>query len=186
MKALSIIGILLSIGGILVSLFIMSEARCHCYCNDDYLFSSGKVPDEATGGALMTLIAFIFFLIFSIVSTAVSFGKKNAANNLASQPIPPFQPQAQPFQQQPFQNYPPYQTQYPQNNPYPPQNNPYPPNPFRQSPYQQPQQPQNPFPPQPPQNPYQPPQNPDPNANNNTPPNNDTPPPPQNPWAPKG
>lgn len=178
MKALSIIGILLSIGGILVSLFIMSEARCHCYCNDDYLFSSGKVPDEATGGALMTLIAFIFFLIFSIVSTAVSFGKKNAANNLASQPIPPFQPQAQPFPQQPFQNYPPYQTQYPQNNPYPPQNNPYPPNPFRQSPYQQPQQPQNP---------YQPPQQPDPNANNNTPPNNDNPPPPpQNPWAPKG
>ena len=31
MKALSIIGILMSIGGIIVSLFIMSEARCHCY-----------------------------------------------------------------------------------------------------------------------------------------------------------
>ena len=73
MKALSIIGLLLSIGAIIVSLVIMTEARCHCFCNDDYLFNSWRVPDEAIGGALMTLIGFVFFLIFSIVSAAVSF-----------------------------------------------------------------------------------------------------------------
>ncbi|HET6991220.1 MAG TPA: hypothetical protein VFJ43_07855 [Bacteroidia bacterium] len=148
MRALSIIGIIMSVLGLIVSLYVMTEAKANCYCNEDYLYSSGSVPDEAVGGSLMMMIMFIFFLVFSIVSATKNFGKDNLAN---SQTIPPFQ--ANPFQQanpyqQPFQQ--PYQQQYPPN-PY------QQPNPFQQNPYQQ-NPPQNPNPPQtPPANPWEPP-----------------------------
>ncbi|MCX6311549.1 MAG: hypothetical protein NT084_07910 [Bacteroidetes bacterium] len=138
MKALSIIGIIMSIGGLLTSLFVMTEAKANCYCNEDYLYSSGSVPDEAISGSLISMVIFVFFLVFSIVNTAKSFGKNN---NALTQSIPPFQ--ANPFQN--FQQ--PYGQQFQQQ---------FPPNPYQQNPYQNPQQ--NPTPPStPPTNPWEPP-----------------------------
>jgi hypothetical protein len=149
MRALSIIGIIMSVLGLIVSLYVMTEAKANCYCNDDYLYSSGSVPDEAIGGSLMMMIMFIFFLVFSIVSAAKNFGKDNGV----TQAIPPFQ--ANPYQQQvsfqqPYQQ--PYQQQYPPN-PYQQQN------PFQQNPYQQnpPQNPTTPPTTPPPTNPWEPP-----------------------------
>ncbi len=134
----------MSIGGLLTSLFVMTEAKVNCYCNEDYLYSSGTVPDEAISGSLITMVIFIFFLVFSIVTAAKSFGKNNIDG---SQTIPPFQ--ANPFQtfQQPYGQQ--FQQQYPPN--------PYQQNPYQQNPYQNP--PQNPTPPStpPPTNPWEPP-----------------------------
>jgi hypothetical protein len=168
MRALSIIGIILSLGGILASLVIMTEAKCYCYCDDDYLFNSSRVPGEAVGGSLITMLIFIFFLVFSIISTAVSFAKKSSPITV-QQPVVPFQPQpVYPSYPQYGQNYP----QYNQPNPnYPSQNNPYQnPNPYNPNPY-------NPPPPQNPPDPYKnqnpPPPAPDPNPDSG------------NPWAPK-
>jgi hypothetical protein len=161
MKALSIIGIVMSLGGLLTSLFIMSEARC--YCHEDYLFSTSDVPDVAISGSLISMLIFVFFLVFSIVATAVSFSKKTTAAPVP-QPIPPYQ--QQPYQ--PYPGYPQYGQQRPQ---YPPYNQPA-------DPYRNPQQ-------YPPQNPYP---NPNTGANppQNPPPGTNTPPqPPPNPWAPK-
>jgi len=76
MRALSIIGIILSLGGIPTSIVIMTETHCYCYCNDDYFSSGSTVPDEALGGGFTMLLISVFFLVFSIISTVVSFGKK--------------------------------------------------------------------------------------------------------------
>lgn len=163
MRALSIIGIVMSLGGIIASLVIMTEAKCYCYCDDSYLYNSGSVPDEAVGGGLISMLLFVFFLIFSIISTVVSFAKKPA--DASAQPVTPFP------QQPVYTNIPPYTPPYPSYNPppnYPPQNNPYPPNPYPQN---------NPFNP-PGQNPTDPYRNPNPPPPD---PNNE----PTNPWAPK-
>lgn len=144
MRALSVIGIIMSVFGMITSLYIMTEARCHCYCNDDYLYSSGSVPDDAIGGSLINIIIFIFFLVFSIVGASKNFSKSSDV----AQTIPPFQANPYtPFQQPYGQQQ--YQQQYP--NPYQQQN------PYQQNPYQQ-NPPQNPPPSNtpPPTNPWAP------------------------------
>jgi hypothetical protein len=205
MRALSIIGIVMSLGGILSAIVVMTETRCYCYCNDSYLWDNGSsVPDEAVGGGVVMLLISVFFLIFSIISCVVSFGKKEqpvATTGPINTPFttyPPFQP---PVYGNPGQN--PYTQQYnnplqqpPQNNPYqnPPQNNPYQNNPYQNppqnNPYQNPNAPKNPYV-NPNANPYQnPPQN-NPYQNPNAPKNpytNPNPPsapePPKNPYSP--
>lgn len=139
MRALSVIGIIMSIAGLLTSLFIMTEAKSNCYCNEDYLYSSGSVPDEAISGSLISMVIFIFFLVFSIVTAAKHFGNNDIST---SQTIPPFQ--ANPFQnfQQPYGQT--FQQQYP-------------PNPYQQNPYQNPTQNQPPPATPPPTNPWEPP-----------------------------
>jgi hypothetical protein len=203
MRALSIIGIVMSLGGILSAIVVMTETRCYCYCDDSYLWDSGSsVPDEAVSGGVVMLLISVFFLIFSIISCVVSFGKKETpavtGSTSYNQPFttyPPYQqappygsPTQNPYTQQysnPLQPQTPYQNP-PQNNPYqnPPQNNPYQ-NPPQNNPYQNPNAPRNPYVnPQtpPPSNPYVNPQTPPPANNpfqNPAPPKNPT-----NPYSP--
>ena len=68
MRALSIIGIVMSVVGLIASIYIMTEAKSHCNCEDDFLFSRGSVPDEAISGSMITMLLFVFFLVVSIVS----------------------------------------------------------------------------------------------------------------------
>jgi hypothetical protein len=193
----------MSLGGILAGIFVMTETRCYCYCDDSYLWGSdSSVPDSAVSGGVVMLLISVFFLIFSIISCVVSFGKKEqpaiSTTGNFNQPYttyPPFQPQYG----APGQN--PYTQQYhnplqPQNNPYqspyqnPPQNTPYQ-NPPQNNPYQSgqnypsgPNAPKNPY-----VNPTPPPtQNPFQNPPQNNPFQNPTPPappqPPKNPYSP--
>ncbi|CAN5217820.1 hypothetical protein BH09BAC5_BH09BAC5_17190 [soil metagenome] len=131
MRALSIIGIILSVIGIVFSIYIMTEAKSHCYCNDDYLYSGGSVPDEAIGGGFVTLLIFTFFLVFSIIGVA----KSGSTNPVIAQTIPAFPQNPFPNLQQPFP--PQYNQQFPPNPYY---QNPYPQNPNQPPPYQNPNQ----------------------------------------------
>ncbi len=144
MRALSIIGIILSVIGLIASIYIMTEAKCHCYCNDDYLYSNGSVPDDAIAGGMITMLMFIFFLVFSIVGVA----RGNSNKPHLAQTIPPFQANPYPNFQQPFQQ--PYIQQISPNQ--------YQQNPYQQNPYQNPNPPQNPPPSNtpPPTNPWEP------------------------------
>jgi len=65
MKALSIIGLVLSVANILNSLAIMD---IHSYY-DDYSSNTGLGP------GIVSLVIALFFLAFSITATAVSFRK---------------------------------------------------------------------------------------------------------------
>ena len=67
MKALSIIGIVCSLIGFIISINI---ADIGCF-EGDYLYRPGK------GLAFLSFIINLFFLAFSITSTVVSFRKKN-------------------------------------------------------------------------------------------------------------
>src|ERR1044072_7251866 len=97
MRALSIIGIVMSLGGILSAIVVMTETRCYCYFDD---YSSGStVPDEAVGGGVVMLLISAFFLIFSIISTAIGFGKK--PEPVVAGPSPNYTA--------PYTSYPPYQ-----------------------------------------------------------------------------
>lgn len=163
MRALSIIGIVMSVIGLITCIYIMTEAKCYCYCDNDndYLYNNNSVPGDAVGGSMVNMLIFIFFLVMSIVGTSKSFSNKP---HLA-QTIPPFQANPYPNYQQPYQQ--PYTQQY--------QQNPYQQNPYQQNPYQNPKPPQ--------QNPYHNPnpyQKPD---EHKTPPTDN--PPPSNPWEPK-
>ena len=179
MRALSIIGIILSLGGIPTSIVIMTETHCYCYCNDDYFSSGSTVPDEALGGGFTMLLISVFFLVFSIISTVVSFGKKTppvvvggpnyTAPFTTYPPYPQPNPQFNNPGQNPYtQNYSnPYNQQPPQNQyQNPPQQNTYQPpsnyspfqNPQQNNPYQNPPAPKNPYEnPNPPKNTYAPP-----------------------------
>jgi hypothetical protein len=156
MRALSIIGIVMSVIGLITCIYIMTEAKCYCFCEDDYLYNSNSVPGDAVGGSMFNMLIFVFFLVMSIVGVSKSYSNKPHL----SQTIPPFQANPYPNYQQPYQQ--PQQYQQPYQNPY------------QQNPYQNPTPPQNPY--QHP-NPYQ---NPD---QDQTPPSNT--PPPSNPWEPK-
>ncbi|MEO5642059.1 MAG: hypothetical protein ABIQ40_10195 [Bacteroidia bacterium] len=174
MRALSIIGIVMSVIGLITCIFIMTAAKCNCFC-DDSLYNSNSVPSDAIGGSLFNMLIFIFFLVMSIVGTSKSY---SARPNLA-QHIPPFQANPYPNYQQPgspsYSSQNPYVKNTQQQNPY--QQNPYQQNPYQnppqQNPYQHPSQ-QNPF-----QHPYQNPKAPE------TPDQDIPPAPPTNPWAPK-
>jgi hypothetical protein len=130
MKALSVTGIIMSLVGILACIYIMTAAKCNCYCNNDYSFGSNGVPKEAMQGAFAGLVAFIFFMIFSIVGAAKSFATSDrpiaTAPPVPYPPLPqsyPAYPQANPYYQQPS---PPFPQQYPYQQP---QNPPPPVNP---------------------------------------------------------
>jgi len=71
MKALSIIGIVVSAIGILMSIGIMNMKSYYDIGNYSY------THDEGMGPGVVCLILFLFFLAFSITATAVSFKKKN-------------------------------------------------------------------------------------------------------------
>jgi hypothetical protein len=198
MRALSIIGIVMSLIGVITSIYIMSESNC--YCSDSYYYDD--TPAAAAGGGMISLFVFIFMLVFSVIATVYSFAKyKESQNKTVGQPIAPFQTQGNPFAapQQPFNSFPPYgqQQQFPPygqpQNPYPAQPNQFNTNnPFQQAPpppaanpFQQNNPNQNPF------NPVPPPPNVNPFQQTNNPP---PPPPPVdpnakpengNPWAPK-
>lgn len=122
MKVLSIIGIVISLVGIMAGLYVISEAHCYCAGSYDsyYGYNSGSyTDDDAVIGGLMSLIVGVFFLIFSIVATVVSFKRKT--------PAVPFQPPFQPPFQQPNYQQPPFPPQQPnyQQPPYPPQQPPF-------------------------------------------------------------
>ena len=67
MKALSIIGIVCSLIGFIISINI-ADIRCF---EGEYLYRPG------TALAFLSFIINLFFLAFSITSTVVSFRKKN-------------------------------------------------------------------------------------------------------------
>jgi hypothetical protein len=67
MKALSIIGMVFSLIGIMTS-FVVSEIRCY--------IDGGGYNVAKEQGALLIIIN-LFFLAFSITATVVSFRKKN-------------------------------------------------------------------------------------------------------------
>jgi|GEM_PF-1191461 hypothetical protein len=204
MRALSIIGIIMSLGGILSAIMVMTETQCYCY-ESSYLWDSGySVPEEAIAGGVVMLLISVFFLIFSIISCVVSFGKKEQPATVTTSnynapftTYPPYQqPQYgnpnPPQYGQPYGN-PMQQSPLPQNNPYqgnqyntPPQGNPYQ-NPSQNNPYQNPNAPRNPYV-NPNANPYQNPSqnNPfqNPNAPKNPYQNPNTPEPPKNPYSP--
>lgn len=69
MKALSIIAIVFSLIGILLS---MAVTDIGCYCMDDGYYN--RRPGTELG--LVSLVVNLFFLAFSIVATVVSFRKK--------------------------------------------------------------------------------------------------------------
>lgn len=69
MKAMSIIAIVFSLAGILISFAVVNIS---CYCSGDYWYSSH--PGREMG--LISLIINLFFLAFSIVATVASFRKK--------------------------------------------------------------------------------------------------------------
>src|ERR1041385_3466728 len=95
MRALSITGIVMSVIGLIASIYIMTEAKCHCDCNnDDFLYSVGSVPSDAVSGSMITMLIFVFFLVFSIVN--LSRGNSNKPH--LTQTIPP-------FTANPFPNY---------------------------------------------------------------------------------
>jgi len=118
MKALSIIGIVMSLFGFFTGMFVISEADHYSYSEYSYYNTD---EDVVLGGVLFMLISF-FFLVFSIIATVFSFRKPSA---------PPMYPPFQPPYQQTFQQYPP---PYQQQQQYPPQ---YPPQPPQQPPYTQ-------------------------------------------------
>lgn len=138
MKALSIIGIILSLAGILTGIYVISEGQCYCYDSSEYGYSHDYTDSDVTTGASIFILLSIFFLVFSIVATIVSFRK--SGNNMPpmayqnyQQPFnpqqPPYPPQ-QPYNQQPYQPYNPLYQQptNPQNPNYyqqPPQQPPY-------------------------------------------------------------
>lgn len=68
MKALSIIGLVLSIVNILNSVAVMG-IRCY---NNEYSTDPGMAP------GIISLIIALFFLAFSITATAVSFKKSKS------------------------------------------------------------------------------------------------------------
>jgi hypothetical protein len=68
MKALSIIGTVLSAIGILLSI---GMTEIHCYCSERNYYSH---PGKDFG--LVSLVINLFFLAFSIVAIVVSFRKK--------------------------------------------------------------------------------------------------------------
>jgi hypothetical protein len=149
MRVLSIVGIIMSVIGLVTSIYIMTEAKCHCSCENDFLFSVGEVPDDAISGSMITMLVFIFFLVFSILGVSRSHSSKPHL----SQPIPPFQANPYPNYQQPYQQQ--YNPQYPPN-PYQQNQNPYQQNPYQNpNPYQKPEQQTPPTTP-PPTNPWEP------------------------------
>src|ERR1044071_7161152 len=127
MRALSIIGIVMSLGGVLSAIYVMTETHCYCY-NDDYFSDYSSTPEAATSGGVVMLLVSVFFLIFSIISTVISFGKKDTP--VVAGPTPNYN--------QPYTSYPPYQQQpsynAPAQNPYTQQY----PNPLQPSPQQPP------------------------------------------------
>ncbi|HEU4718131.1 MAG TPA: hypothetical protein VFU15_09865 [Bacteroidia bacterium] len=99
MRALSVIGIVLSMAGIIAAIYVMSASVCECNTNDNLFFD---MKDQATpaairGGTIM-LMFFVFFLVFSIIGTAMSFSPKKEAQPLPAYPqapantYPPFHP----------------------------------------------------------------------------------------------
>ena len=72
MKALSIIGIVLSFFAILFSLAVVGT-KCNCF------WEQGN-PAEGLG--FLLFIISLFFLGFSITATVVSFKKKNETNQI--------------------------------------------------------------------------------------------------------
>jgi hypothetical protein len=113
MKVLSIIGVIFSLAGIIVCLAMMIETKCYCYCNDDFLFSRSRTPEDVLIGGSVAIFLFLFFLVFSIVATVTSFRKPA----LVAAPQMPMYGYGNPYgQQQPYQQPPPQQNPY--QNPY--------------------------------------------------------------------
>ena len=78
MKALSIIGIVLSLIGIMYSFSIMSIV---CFCVQKNGAWLPNYPENAKPLGTIMLIISLFFLSFSIVATAASFKKKTTTNS---------------------------------------------------------------------------------------------------------
>lgn len=106
MKALSIIGIVLSIAGILTCLYIMSEAHCDC----SYNYVDTVASPEAITGSMVAMMLFIFFLVFSIVAALSGFSKRD----MSGFPSPA---QQVAFNPQNYPQYPSYPNQFPNYNP---------------------------------------------------------------------
>jgi hypothetical protein len=129
MKVLSIIGIVISLVGIMAGIFTIAESGCYCYCPNEYDSYSGyggsnySSDSDAVVGGMFAIGVSFFFLIFSIIATVVSFKRKTPAVPFQPPFQPPFQ---QPYQQQNYQQppFPPQQPNY-QQPPYPPQQPPY-------------------------------------------------------------
>ncbi|TND00705.1 MAG: hypothetical protein FD123_4338, partial [Bacteroidetes bacterium] len=115
MKALSIIGIIVSLAGLLTGVYTMSEGHCYCSGSYDYSYgyygSNSYTDDDVTVGATLFMLISLFFLVFSIIATAVSFRKKNN--------VPPYAGMQQPgYYNQPYnQGYNPNYSQGYQNQP---------------------------------------------------------------------
>ncbi|MGL4598102.1 MAG: hypothetical protein ACRCYO_11255 [Bacteroidia bacterium] len=119
MKVLSIIGVVLSLAGIIVCLGMMIETKCYCYCNDDFLLNRTRTPEDVLVGGSIAIFLFLFFLVFSIIATVTSFRKPAV---VAAPPMHgygygnPYGQYQQPYQQPPPQQNP-YQNPYNQNPP---------------------------------------------------------------------
>jgi hypothetical protein len=74
MKILSILAIMLSTIGVVISLMIMGKSECSCAASE--FFEGSLIPDEAIIGGIIMLMISLFFMVFSVVAAVSTFREK--------------------------------------------------------------------------------------------------------------